>query len=1104
MNEQTTRSLDAQDPLVGTTLDERFEIKELLGTGATGRVYRARHVLLERDVAVKLLHDHLANDAEIRRRFKREFVTAGVLEHPFIAKVYSASDATNEKLYLVMDYIDGQPLSSMLAAGPLKVEQFFRIFDCLLSALQYAHSAGVIHRDIKPGNIMVSADTESAVLVDFGIARLVNPQTGSDQKLTATGTIQGTSSYMSPEQCIGKQVDARSDIYSLGCVMYESMTGRPPYNGESAYDVMYKHLNDSVSKLKHLDKMPASVAALISRCLQKNVHERYQNIEALRQDFDKCKRERPTEQSHASSGPKMPVVVVCSATILGLALIVAAPFIHSKSTTRELDRPRTSKHSPVALSSQHLQILCENEFKKSSFGKVVALCEDWFAKNKNATVDIDSLNSRLMQAQSYVALKQTDKSKALFRLIIEHKNSTAVLKAEALCGLANVEASKSKSTLLSLARELTAVVEVLEGETTYEHAANSQVRCLKTIADLHLRCGDQKMAETYLIKATKFCDQQSMDASDSLTALANVYSDQNKNVEAQQLLLKAMHSPTMNRLTATNSLEAIAKAFRKINDDNHAEEAYKLAIERAALPQLQVSTTLTYAAFLNDKGRYTESRNQYGNLLQNPSISRDTHNINAALHAFIATSFLLQTRPKDAADSLRKALSSLLSLKMSSIDLKRFDDVLRLYITLALDQDQRTQCRIYFQGLLASAKNPMARGILYLRLADLENQITGRQATQYFQLALSDILSSGDDKASGALATEACSRLVNCARAGGDKAAAMEALERTTRWCEEHGQWNAYFDLNISMAALEDATNNKKKAASLLDALSNNMPRPGPTRLSEILLRLCYLYVELGENNKAKQCLEHATKVISTIEVSPIKAERHCEGLQAALSMASDESQRNEIYQQLHPAVVYLEQMQPSPVAPLALATLEHLLARHFRDTGDKKNGMMFTNKAINRLKNTGNDVTRADLQVIKARWLCEDQRIKQGIILLEDALRQLPDYKNLPAASATDIQLGSVRLQNQLAEFYVKTNRIEESKKLFAQCLESADPLDATEAAVFRLNFAAALLTAGVEKTLAEQLLRTALPVLKAGGPRTSTHLSRASSLLEAASPSR
>lgn len=1100
MNEPLTQSVEAQDPLVGTTLDEKFEIKELLGTGATGRVYRARHLILDRDVAVKLLHDHLSNDDEIRKRFKREYITGGVLEHPFIAKVFSASAATNKDLYLVMDYIDGQPLSSMLAIGPLQVEQFFKIFACLLSALQYAHAAGVVHRDIKPGNVIVSNDTESAYIVDFGIAKIINPERASNQTLTATGTIQGTSSYMSPEQCIGKHVDARSDIYSLGCVMYEALTGQPPYHGESTYDVMYKHLNDSVSKLKHLDKMPASVAALISRCLQKNVLERYQDIEALRQDFEKCKRERPTEQSDKSQ-PKMPGVVVCSATILGLALMAAVSLPHFQNTKPKLDLPRASIRSQVVLGSQHLHLLCTNECKKNSFATVIALCEDWFAKNPNATMDIDCLNSRLMQAESYVALKQPEKGKPLFRLIIEHKKATAVLKAEALCWLAKVETSKSKSTLLSLARQLDAIVEVLDGEKTYEQAANSQARCLKTIGELHLRCDDQKMAETYLIKAIKFGETQSMDVSDPILSLVDIYSNQDRKVEAQQWLLKAMHSPNINPQTAANSLESIAKSFTKINDKSHAEEAYKLAIKRAGHPREAFDAALVYAAFLNDQKRFAESRKQYSNLLLSPNIPQDTQNSEALLYAFIATSFLSEGRPKDASDSLRKSLISLLSQEMNRIDRKQFDDGLRRYLSLELGLEQRrTQCRTFFQGLLTKAKDPITRGIIYLRLADIENQITSRQASQYFQLALNNILSSGEDKASGALAAEACSQLVDCARVDGDKATAVAALERTTQWCEDNGFWSPYLDLTIIWSCLEDATNNKAKAAALLDALSNKLPRPSPTRLSEVLIRLCHMYNELGEIDKAKQCLERATKVISTIKVAPIAAERHCESLQAALLIEPDEPKRNKIYQQLHTAVISLEQMPSPPVSPLALAALELRLATHFRDTGEKQTSMEIMNKASNRLKD--NYASRADLQVLKARWLCEDQRIKQGIILLEDALRQLPDSKDLPAAKATDIQLGRVRLQNQLTEFYVKENRIEESKKLFTQCLASADALDKTESAVFRLNFAAALLTAGVEKTLAEQLLRTALPVLQAGGARTATHLSRANSLLLESAP--
>lgn len=282
-------SAENSDPLVGTRFGTRFEIISKLGTGATGATYKAIDNLLQREVALKILHQHLLSSPEAIERFKKEAVTSTALSHPNICRVYSQGSEEG-RLYTVMDCLDGESLSTILARdGKLELEIFFSLFRQIIDALEYAHQKQLIHRDIKPGNIIVvSKDNQKqAVLVDFGLAKFIDQSAGQDA--TKTGVLMGSSAYMSPEQCTGaKDIDARSDIYSLGCVMLEALIGKTPFQGESALDTMYKHLNESLGQLGFLKQLPEALSNLINKCLQKDAAARYQNIDELRRDFEKC------------------------------------------------------------------------------------------------------------------------------------------------------------------------------------------------------------------------------------------------------------------------------------------------------------------------------------------------------------------------------------------------------------------------------------------------------------------------------------------------------------------------------------------------------------------------------------------------------------------------------------------------------------------------------------------------------------------------------------------------------------------------------------------------------------------------------------------------
>ena len=224
---------------------ETIEILELLGKGGMSLVYKARQKDLERIVAVKVLSKMAVRGEDRIKRFQKEARLTSTLEHPNIVKTISFGVSKDGQPYLVMEYLEGLSLADDLKQnGRLKLQKFKDVFLPALSAIGQAHQAGLIHRDIKPGNIMICKNdtgAETVKLVDFGIAKVLGEGETEVQQLTKTGAVLGSPNYMSPEQCQGKTLDGRSDLYSMACVMYETLSGEPPFSGDSLLEVMQKH-----------------------------------------------------------------------------------------------------------------------------------------------------------------------------------------------------------------------------------------------------------------------------------------------------------------------------------------------------------------------------------------------------------------------------------------------------------------------------------------------------------------------------------------------------------------------------------------------------------------------------------------------------------------------------------------------------------------------------------------------------------------------------------------------------------------------------------------------------------------------------------------------
>lgn len=268
--------------LLGSTFAERYRILEPLGSGGMSVVYRAKHLTMNRDVAIKILHSNRATDEVSLRRFKQEALATSSLSHPNIVAVHDFGATGEGTTYLVMDLVVGKPLSQILKTeGALSLERFLNLMQQVASALAHAHDKGIVHRDLKPSNIMICQvdGNEQAQIVDFGIAKVLGPEEAG--QLTQTGEVFGSPFYMSPEQCSGGNIDARSDIYSFGCVMYECLCGQVPFAGESVFDTIHKHLNDApppVAAPGIPEEIRSSLELLILKSLAKSRDDRPQKM----------------------------------------------------------------------------------------------------------------------------------------------------------------------------------------------------------------------------------------------------------------------------------------------------------------------------------------------------------------------------------------------------------------------------------------------------------------------------------------------------------------------------------------------------------------------------------------------------------------------------------------------------------------------------------------------------------------------------------------------------------------------------------------------------------------------------------------------------------
>src|SRR5215813_10634463 len=276
---------DVVEPLWKKVLNDRFTILEPIGVGGMGKVYKAIQSPLDRVVAIKILTPNGGVDPGFRQRFFLEASLTSKLRHPNTVTVIDYGETPDGIFYLAMEYLDGQPLSQVLAGGPLHWTRCIRIAQQICRSLREAHKLGIVHRDLKPANVMLlteEGDQDSVKVLDFGLVKsFLRESDASESEITNPGMLLGSPRYMAPEQ-LRNQADPRSDVYALGTVLYEMLVGQPVFVAKDAIDVMFKHMNEAPAPMRTVRpdiRVPKEVEALVMKCLEKQPSWRFQSMD---------------------------------------------------------------------------------------------------------------------------------------------------------------------------------------------------------------------------------------------------------------------------------------------------------------------------------------------------------------------------------------------------------------------------------------------------------------------------------------------------------------------------------------------------------------------------------------------------------------------------------------------------------------------------------------------------------------------------------------------------------------------------------------------------------------------------------------------------------
>lgn len=540
--------------LVGSQIAGHYEITEFLGEGGMSLVYKAKQLPLERMVAIKILKKHALSDELKIKRFFQEARTVSTLAHPNIISLLDFGVSETAVPYMVMDFLEGKTLSSAIAnKEKFDLIRFIHVFSQVCDALYHAHNKGVLHRDLKPGNIMLvdeQGDVDFVKILDFGIAKLLPWADSNMQHLTHTGEVFGSPLYMSPEQCLGHELDLRSDIYSLGCVMYEVLTGEPPFVGGNILETMQRQAHEMPRPLTQANpqaNIPPAINAIVLKCLSKDKLARQQTMENLRLELVSCQSKRAAaaaavNQALTRAAPvKQPSRL---AQVLALIVALALPgFVYwrlwqvaAPGMSADLNWDNFSRAGQSAFDGQNYTAAEKN------FQAAVAQASVFGKMDKRLIKSMKSLRD------VYRAEGKFKKSSAL-------ESQIARIKQERLLNEFGVTAAKLNSLIDSTLKAVPQPIE--KGKTNdYEEIADT----LSSLANVCAQESNFVKAER-LYKAALQLDEHifgedSWPVALKLNDLAFYYIKQDEVEKAEPLLKRAM--PILQRSLGSNTIHPAA------------------------------------------------------------------------------------------------------------------------------------------------------------------------------------------------------------------------------------------------------------------------------------------------------------------------------------------------------------------------------------------------------------------------------------------------------------------------------------------------------------------------------------------------------------------
>jgi serine/threonine protein kinase/Flp pilus assembly protein TadD len=580
----TTLTPLKETDLVGTVLGDRYEILELIGDGAMGQVYKAKHRLLKRIVAVKMMHPNLVSGAAALKRFQKEAELASALNHPNILTVYDFGVTDGGVPYLVMAFLEGTSLAEQIAGGAnLELKRSVHIFKQVSLGLAHAHENGVVHRDLKPSNIMLvqlDNDPDFVKIVDFGIAKLLTPTEGETDNLTRTGEVFGSPPYMSPEQCRALPVDARCDIYSLGCVMYRTLSGKQPITGHDLIEYLYKHVNETPEAFSIVCpelNIPADLETIIFKAMAKQPDDRYQSMGELRDALEHVYQGIPGDSLTRTDIPRLEIPAVEK---------VESPEVNEKSESKQeedgaalqakVEQPNVTSH---ALSN----IVANKKAVVIAVG-AVALIAISFTLNQGFSGSKGDSEIEKLQLDA-----QADYNKGAYALA-KQKIRAAIKLAE-----------KTNSPKNAGNRYLLGMIQYAQGEydesqanletarTLYIANGNDPMRvaeCEAFIGRAETALGQYKDAEKDLRHSlelrTKMGGKNSYAMADSFTGLGYLYMRQGKFQDAIKELKSALDLTEKERgpdsQSTASALNDLGQAYQLAANFKAAEPLYKRAL----------------------------------------------------------------------------------------------------------------------------------------------------------------------------------------------------------------------------------------------------------------------------------------------------------------------------------------------------------------------------------------------------------------------------------------------------------------------------------------------------------------------------------------------